>query len=344
MLRLALPALLAAVLLLAGCLPSHQRKLSRDLFPADSLSRQVAEATPTDTLTVVWRAEAPREADLRHPLTLVWVGDRIVVADAQRGGLHVFSEDGTYREALPETYQYPFLGGARGDTVAVLSRGTGRLHLVTLASGRSAADFPAPEGRNPVPGFGPGGLFVKVADQASGAAVYRLDPSGGGVLERHALVEPYWRHLGVLRAWGDTLVSASGYRPVVDVLPSGRGASPLDTLALVGFDSPQLERSRLFTIGNIKEPPLLAPSVAGAGPLLFVLSARPGWVQIGAFGREDGGLRLRRHLVSPGAAVGRQHFVADFAARQRDGGYDLIVLENRPRPALVRYRWTPTEG
>jgi hypothetical protein len=341
---LRLAPLALAALLLAGCLPGDRRNLSRDLFPADSLSRQIAEATPTDTLALVWRAEAPGE--VRYPLTMVWQGQRLVIADGQRGGLHTFTDEGAYVGGFEhEAFQYPFLAGASGDTVAVLSRGRGEVHFVALApdgGGRITRSVEAPEGRNAIAALHRGALYVKTADADAGSAIRALDPATGAVRAEYPLAPPFWRHIGLLRPWGDSLVALSGYRPVVHVLDeaSPAGAEP-DTLALAGFDSPQMHRSRLFALGEIREPPLLVPSAAASGERLFVLNARAGWVHVDVFRRDGERLLLERSLLSPTPQIGRNFFAADLAVRQRGDGFDLVVLENQPRPALVRYRWDP---
>jgi hypothetical protein len=342
--RLLAAGLLAAAVALSGCLPSQRRQHDRDLFPADSLSRLVAQTVPEETLELVWRAEAPRQANVRYPLTIAWVGERIVMADVRRGALHIFDEDGHFLGSFADdAIEYPFLAGGRRDTVAVLSRGTNQLHLVALdgeGRGRLARSLPVPDGRNAVALLGEHGLYAKIADEDAGAEIYRLDETSGAVLERHPLPEAHWRHIGFLRTWGDALVSLSGYRPVVDLLqPGGAASAVIDTLALVGFDSPQLHRSRLFALGRVNEPPLLSPSADAAGPLLFVLNARPGWIHIDVFERDGDALRLRRSLLSPDAEPRPNFFVADVAVRQRGAGYDILILENHPRPAVLRYRW-----
>ncbi len=337
-----LPLLLG--LALSGCFPSSQRQLPKTLFPADSLSRQIAEATAVDTLREVWRAEAPPEAGLRYGLTLAWLGDRIVVADAQQGALHTFTDRGEYvgQQAL-EALPYPFLSGALGDTMAVLSRGAERVALLEMAgdgSGRVLHTRPIPPGRNAVAVLTRRGLFVKTADEDAGAALYRLD-ADGAVAAEHPLPDPYWRHIGLLRTEGDTLLSLSGYRPAAWAMPlaAEAGVRP-DSLPLVGLDSPQMGRSRLFALGEVDEPPLLSPSATAAGGLLFALNARPGWVRIDAFARTADGFRLRRGLVSPNPGPSKNFFASDLAARAIGGGIDFVVLEVQPRPALVRYRWT----
>ena len=335
----AFPLFLALFLLLAGCLPSsNQRKLARDLFPSDSLSRRIAEAAPVDTLALVRRVEAPPEAILEYPTSLALMADgRIVVAETRRGALVTFDAAGTYRSALQhEAFRYPFLAGVLGDTVAVLNRGAHRVDLVVGDDVvRSVA---VPEARNGAALLTDAGLFYKTATEADGAALYRLGHAGDE-RARYALPGPFWRHLGFLRTWGDSLLALSGYRPVVDVLAPGKAA--LDTLALVGFDSPQLERSRLWAIGEVDEPPLLSPAAAALGAHLFVLNARPGWVRIDVFARGEGGLRLQRTLLQPDPEMNSQMLPVDLVARRVGEAVEFVVLTTKPRPGLTFYRWTP---
>lgn len=337
-------ALFCLAALLAGCLPGQQRTAPRDLFPADSLSRQIAEAAPEEELSIVWRAEAP--AEIRFPLTIAWEGDRIVMADAQRGVLHTFSGSGEYVGRFEdEVLQFPFVSGIRGDTVVVLSRGRQQVHLVQLGpqgEGTLLQSIPYQDGRNSVAAWASTGIFVKTADEGDGSKIRRFDVASRSALAEHPLEPPFWRHIGFLRVWGDTLVSVSGYRPILHVLPidAPSGARP-DTLALIGFDSPQLARSRQFVMGDTREPPLLVPSADGVGDRLFVLNARPGWAHVDVFRRRGDELILERSLLSPEAEMGRNFFAADIAVQRIGEGYDIVILENRPRPAIMRYRWIP---
>jgi len=330
--------------MLSGCLPGQKRSTSRALFPADSLSRQIAEVTPEDTLQLVRRTEGP--SAMRYPLTLAWLDGRIVVADAQEGTLHTFSESGDYLKAFDDpALQFPFLAGSRGDTLAVLSRGRQEVYLVRIdasGGGEIVERVPFQDGRNPVGAWGKEGIFVKTADEARGSMIARYDPQSGAMLAEYPLDPPFWQHIGFLQTWGDTLVSLSGYRPVVRVLPTdARSGARADTLALMGFDSPQLARSRQFAVGDLREPPLLVPSAAGAGDRLFVLNARPGWVHVDVFRRHEDELRLEVSLLSPGAEMGRNFFAGDLVVRASGGGFDIVVLETRPRPAIAWYRWNP---
>lgn len=345
----ALP-LLALVLALAGCLPSSgSRQQTGELFPADSLSRQIAEAAPVDTLVLDWRAAPPAEAGFGYATTMAALpSGRFVVADTRGGGLHVF-EGGAYAGAFASSaFRFPFLAGTRGDTVAVLNRGADRLDLVLLGGpegGRIVAQIPLPDGRNQTALLTEDGVLYKTTGEKEGPLLRRLDRQGREVA-RYTLRGPYWRHLGFLRPWGDSLLSLSGYRPVVDVLtPATQAGAALDTLALAGFDSPQLARSRLFALGDVKEPPLLAPAASAAGDRLFVLNARSGWVHVDVFARDDGPegprLLLERSLVSPDAAFHDDFFAADLAVRHAGAGYEIAVLIAGPEPAVEVYRWVP---
>ena len=91
----ALPLLLST-LLLAGCLPSsNQRKLERALFPSDSLSRQIAEAAPVDTLRLVRVVTAPPEAVLEFPTSLAFLpdGTLFIASEASGGTARLFRFD-----------------------------------------------------------------------------------------------------------------------------------------------------------------------------------------------------------------------------------------------------------
>ncbi len=338
----ALPLLLA----LTGCLPSsNQRKLDRTLFPSDSLSREIAEAAPVDTLQFVRRVEAPPEALLEYPTSFALGPDGgIVVAETRRGALVRFDAEGQYRSAFQwESFSYPFLAGVRGDTVAVLNRGAHRVDLVVGDDVVQSLDVP--EVRNGSALLTERGLFYKTAAEGEGATLYHFDLDGTEVA-RYNLTGPYWRHLGFLRTWGDSLLALSGYRPVVDVLaPETREGAVLDTLALAGFDSPQLARSRLWAAGDVDEPPLLSPAAAALGDRLFVLNARPGWVRIDVFRRDSapGGPRLvlERALVQPDPAVDKTFLPVDLVARSVPGGVEFVVLTADPRPGLTFLRWGP---
>lgn len=324
---------LLALLLLAGCLPSSQKELPRSLTPGDSLSRRIADTTAVDPLTLLSRTEPP--ARIGYPTGIQYrAGGGLVVADSKAGVLRSIGADGAWGEVWASGFSYPFLAGGVGDTVAVLNRDRQRLDLVAggAEGGETVARIPTPEGTYANALVSARGVWFKAGGDGEQPFLARLSRAGE-VLSQRDLPGPWWRHLGFLRAWGDTTLSLSGYRPVVDVLAGGR----LDTLALRGFDSPLLVRSNQFLHGDLDEPPLLAPSAVALGDRLFVLNARLGWVRIDVYGRDG---RLVRILEVPDPQRDDQFFPVDLAARRDStGGVELAVLTLEPEPALYRYRW-----
>jgi hypothetical protein len=126
---------------------------------------------------------------------------------------------------------------------------------------------------------------------------------------------------------------------VVDLLPLNfaDGTTP-DSLALVGFDSPMLERSYAFGQGDATEAPLLTPAAAPAGDSLFVLNLRPGWVQIDVYDRQG---RLQRRLVEPHDEGSPNFYPLDLDVRRTAGGYIFAVTVRSPEPRLEVFRWRP---
>ncbi len=331
-------------LLFSGCLPSGcERDGYTELTPADSLSRQIAAATPTDTLELVWSATGGPEAPLEFPRTVRFGLDgRLFVSDVERDGVFVFTPEGRFvREVTDETLDVPFLAGLRGDTLVVLTAGTDALAFVH--AGRVVRRLPLPfdrEGRSSLiyAAATDTALYAKLVGEEVDNVVVRLD-ARGAVAERVPLPGPHWRHAGMLRPWGDSLLSLSGFRPVVDVVPLPmQGAARVDTMALRGFDSPMLARSRAFLVGDVSTAPLLTAAAAPAGDALFALNLRPRRIQVDVYDRAG---RLQRRLVTPDGAD--SHYPRDVDVRWRDGGYDIAVVLTDPAPRLDLYRWVPGE-
>ena len=345
-----------ACLALAGCLPSSQRELDRGISAADSASAALAAAVPTDTLAMGWTATTPEASPMRLPTTLAWLGDTLAVVETGDGSLRRFAATGAYVDATALPAEgFPYLAGVRGDTVVVLARGAGELWWAVPGEGVVRRVPAPPDARAAL--AAPGRLAVRVGggpetDEPQPApAVVELG-EGGRVVSRTPLPGSAWRSVGFLRTWGDRLMALSGYRPIVDLLPdpsnavaSGPGAARVDTLALVGFDSPQLVRSAQFQRGDVSEPPLLASSAAALGDRLFVLNLRDDHVRIDVYGRDG---RLQRVLVSPGERIPTQPVALDLAVRQRGEAVEIAVLRSRP-PGLLQapasevalYRWRP---
>lgn len=336
-----------SLLFLTGCLPySCQQERNKTVFPSDSLSRRVAADTPADTLEPVGTVTGSAEQSLAYPRTVRFVEDgAMVVSDAKRNQLLRFGPDGAFQRAVVDSaFAVPYLMGRRGDTLVVFNAGANRIDFVT--EGRRLADhaisYERPSRQALVYMLATDtALYAKTVEEDAGASVERLDDTGT-VTARAPLDGPHWRHAGFLRDWGDSLVSLSGYRPVVHRLaPDFAAGATGDSLSLIGFDSPMLARSYSYVTGEIDKPPLLTTSAAAAGDTLFVLNLRPGWVQIDAYDRQG---RLQERLVERHSGGNRDFYPVDLDARRTDDGYRFVVAVRSPTPQLALFSWTPSRN
>ncbi|MFQ5569713.1 MAG: hypothetical protein ACE5G0_08555 [Rhodothermales bacterium] len=332
--------LLLLAFTLAGCLPSSCRRTeSREISPADSLSRQIAGQMTPDTLRLAWQAAGPDAAPMEYPRTLLFGPDgHLYVSDAQRHSLYTFTAGGTFvEEQTWDGAAYPYLAGLRGDTLLVFNPDAHRLDFVL--AGVSVHRVPTPTDLPDAPfqyvrATDDAIYFKTVGDNFRGYLA-RLD-NQGAMTARVTLPGPYWRHAGLLRTWDDALLSLSGFRPVIDVLSPDLTA-PLDTLALVGFDSPMLARSYAFMHGDTYEAPLLSPSAVPVGDRLFVLNLRPGWLRIDVYDRAG---RLQHILVQEDPGFNTQFYPMDLAVRAPEAGrYEIAVAMVKPVPEIKLYRW-----
>lgn len=330
----------AAVLLvlLSGCLPySCRREESSALLPADSLSRTLAAAIAVDTLELRWASDGGPDETLEHPRTVRFGpagSDTIYVSDAEMGRLFVFDTDGSLRRTLA-TVDVPFLAGVAADTVAVFDPSVPAFQF--LVDGEAVETVSIDDAGRPrtalvYGAYGDGRLYYKRVDTEKESFVAQVNPNGE-LSERHILEGPQWRHAGLLRLWGDSVLSLSGYRPVMDVVDDGR----TDTLALHGFDSPMLARTRSFMMGDVREAPLLSSSAAPSGDFLFVLNMRPGWLQIDVFDRRG---QLVRRLTERKPDYQSSFFPQDLDVRRlTDGSHAIAVAFSAPRPSVRYYTW-----
>jgi hypothetical protein len=312
----------------------------------------VAQTVPTDTLRPVGASTGTDAHPLAYPRTVRFAGRDVVVSDAERNSLFRFGPDGSFRrEVTDAAFSVPYLIGIRGDdnspdarrrdTLVVFNAGADRVDFV--ADGHRMTDRSVPYDRPTRDALvyllaTDAHLYAKAVGPEVGAYVTRLG-SDGEVVARAELGGPYWRRAGFLRAWGDSLVSLSGYRPVVHRLPSPfSDGARADSLSLVGFDSPMLARSHAYAAGDVDKPPLLTASAAAVGPRLFVLNLRPGWVQIDVYDRSG---RLQRRLVERARDGNRNFYPVDLDARRTDAGYRFAVAVRSPTPRLELFRWTP---
>ena len=333
--------LLPLLLVLTGCLPtSCRRDPPTALFPSDSLSRQIAEATPVDTLDFAWVTEITGED--AYPRTVLWGREgRLYLSDGQGGRVLRMTADGKI-DAEIGGFEKPFLTGFRADTLVVFNPEAQRLDFVAFAgaTGRTVRSLPTPtelpeEGRLQYAAASDAALYIKLLGTSFDNHLARLDPGTGAVTDTFRLSGPTWRRAGLLRFWGDSLLSLSGFRPVVDVVAPG--AARVDTLALAGFDSPKLAASLAFMQGEARQPALLTAAAAPAGDHLFVLNMRPGWLRIDVY---DRGGRLQRVLMQPDPGYLHHFYPQDLAARALpDGTFEIAVAFSEPTPQVRLYRW-----
>jgi hypothetical protein len=283
----ALSFLAGFAIVLWGCSPFSRKSEPKVLFPADSLSRDIAASVPVEALALDWRTNGGESAYfssiLLGPDTTIWTGD------LGRQSVRRFKLDGS---ELPATggFTYPYLSGLRGRDVAVFDAGSNRVIFVNDPT--SGVDLPATGEESAAlsrqVALLDNVVYLKDA-QPGQTTIYRLNTAGGDHEVLATLPGPVWHHFGVLRPWRGKLVSVSSYRPTLQTVEEGR----IDSLHLDGFDSPMLARVRSYTLGEIDEPPLIISGVYGVGDNLYVLNLRPGYVRIDVFNADA---RLTRIL------------------------------------------------
>lgn len=279
----AVPGIL--LLALTGCLP-FGKKEPKALFPADSLSRGIAQTVDVEPLVLDWRVDGGESAYLASlvfgPDSLLWTGD------LGNHAVRRFSLDGEELESR-KGFSFPYLVAGPSDALVVYEAGSNR--LVSVDDTSRGIDLPSLTGEaaslSRQVATVNGVTYVK--DARPPVAIIRRLSTAGKEEATTRLPGPSWHHFGVLRPWLDRVVSASSYRPVIYLLdPSGR----LDSLRLQGFDSPMLARIRAFSEGAVDEPPLVISGVYGTHDALYVLNVRPGTIRIDVFDRTGRLLRI----------------------------------------------------
>jgi hypothetical protein len=252
--------------------------------------------------------------------------------------LHRFARDGTHRETIaPDGADVPYLAGTRGDTLVVFNAGSNRIDLIAggerLPAQSVTLQRPSEQSLAYVAATDTA-LYAKVVGSDIASTLGRVGPSGQ-ISPAVELPGPFWRHAGFLRVWDDRLVSLTGYRPVVDLLPLSGVATPPDTLALTGFDSPMLERSYRFLQGDVDDAPVLSASAAPAGNRLFVLNLRPESVRVDVYDRDG---RLQRVLAGPGGRRTGNFYPRDLDVRLVNDTLNIAVVSTLPTPEVLLYR------
>ncbi len=291
---------------------------------------------------LVWEQMGEAGAVLQYPRTVLF-GDsgHVFVSDAKENVIHEYRADGVLRRMHSSpALTYPFLAGIRGDTLLVFNPEMRRIDFLRndrVIKNITMPDEVAEKQRLQYTTATDKHLYYKtIGEDFEGYLVKMTDT--GQVLDRTLLPGPVWRRAGLLEVWGDSLLSLSAYQPVVDVVTS---STRVDTMSLVGFDSPMLARTRAFMLGDIYEPPMLSSSAATAGDALFVLNLRPGWLRVDVFNRAG---KITHRLVQDAPAFSQNFYPIDLDVQvDSTGTYELAIAFVEPRPKLALYRWRPAE-
>lgn len=276
---------------------------------------------------------------MAYPRTVLFGPDGSLFAgDAERNSVYTFAPAGAFlNEVTWDGAAIPYLAGLRGDTLLVFSPEARRLDFILRGTSVHYLATPAdlPKGPLQYATATDEAVYLKVTAKNFTGYIARLD-AGGRVSAQIPLPGSEWRNAGLLRTWGDSLLSLSGFFPIVDVLAPDL-AAPLDSMALLGFDSPMLRRTFAFRQGETRQAPLLSSSAAPAGDRLFVLNMRPGWLRIDVYDRAG---HLQRVLVESEPAYDKQFYPIDLAVRRADAGsYEIAVALVEPVPEIRVYRW-----
>ncbi len=290
-----------------------------------------------DTLTIL--DVIPAEENLLvHPRTLGYDPMGVLwVTDTGNHTLLAFDESGELLSADTLQGSIPYLAGFSGDSVYVYSPLDHSVY-VRSSTGISGpieleGDFPETAALSYVVKTPSGFVSKVVAQEFSG--YLGVHNSGGALLERVPLEGPAWRYAGLLRESTGVVYSLAGYRPVLDRLRGGL----LDSLILVGYDSPMLARSLQFMRGTTNQPPLLMASASIAGDFMFVLNMRPGWLNIDVYNLEG---RLQFILTQPDPSFSPDFYPSDIAVRRwGSDGFEIAVAMTKFQPRIERYRWVP---
>jgi hypothetical protein len=214
--------------------------------------------------------------------------------------------------------------------------------ILLILDERLERSFPIPDDRPSNNGLqyvtaGDEGFFYKVIQDDYEGYIASLDGSGSET-GRVKLTGDYWRYAGALRLWSGSLISLSGYLPQIYQIQRTVGTMQIDSMALYGFDSPILSRTRQFMLGDLTQPPLLTSAAAGLDDHLFVLNMRPGWLRIDVY--NDSGT-LEAILTQPNPEFNTEYFPSDISVRKVDDTpeYEFAISIVEPVGRVDRFRW-----
>ncbi len=311
------------ILVLQGCTGYGSRE-PQTLFPADSLSRRMAASTPVDTLQQIWIRRDLNDKNDRAYVGSVRFGHAgfVHVADVNGHRLLVFDSTGSPVEEIAHpSFRHPYLIHVSNDTLIVHNAGRSSVDLYVDRTPEASVSVPDSQSRKALStfaGYLAPHVFVKDLSRQP-PRLLRYDLHGQKEASSVPLPAPWWRHRGVLRPWNNRLVAPSAFQPFIYLFD--RSLS-IDSLRLQGFDSPALNRTRSFVLGDRDEPPLLVPSAAAADNRLFVLNSRPGWIRIDVF--DESGV-LRHILIQPDPEAGSGNTIDIDVRRTVKSVYEIAV-------------------
>ena len=321
---------------LTGCLPSSCSRVEpRDITPADSTSRALAASLPVDTLEIV-ASEAIDRTDFLNPRTVRFLDDGgLVVSDSRSHTLHYLKPNLDHDRTVTLPEAIPYIAGVEGDSIWVFAPGNRTIRLVVGGEQVDSMAIDLGAGNERALTWvvrTDSGFASKVLDDESGNHIAFHDGSGA-IVRRLDLPASSWRYAGFLRAEADGLMSLAGFLPWIHRVRDGQ----LDSLRLVGFDSPMLARTLQFERGTTEQPPLLSGSADWAGDWLFVLNMRPGWLHVDVYDRNG---HLQYILTEPDPGFDKEYYPTDLAVREvSPGQFELVVTVTEPEPGVDRYRW-----
>jgi len=302
--------------------------------PADSLSRDFSRSLGEDTLLIA--AEPLRADDFAYPRTILFDSSGALFAsDGKNNGIWR-STDPRTQPLEPvlddDSLSAPYIAGALGDTLVIFSAGSNEIVLVHdgVAARRFQLDDSDSGATLRYAGVRSGRIAVKSADKNDGSHLSWYS-STGSLVGTIPLGGKYWRHAGLLKTDGDTLLSLRGYLPQLDVIHERR----VDSVGLFGFDSPMLARTRSFEYGGVDSPPLITPSASACGNNWWVLNTRPGWIRIDRYDRAG---RLLHAFIQPDPSFDRELLPTDIAVDCRIPDEPLIAVSiASPDPEIRLY-------
>ena len=339
--RSAAVALVCFCICVTGCLPSSCKRVeSRELFAADSLSRQLASQIPEDTLSVYGLTFGSDDAPLEYPRSIQFDDSGMLwVADVVRGSIVVMDDEGNFVREIPGEFELPFMAGSSRDSVFVFDASHNSISALVDTSVQgtvflSGIDIPDESVRYAT--VMDNGYALKIVPKEDRASIVFFDRDGIAV-SSFDLPGEAWQWAGFLRNRPASITSLRGYQPRIDFV---RHDGQLDSLDLVGFDSPMLARMRSYMRGDANAPPLLTPSSTFVADRLFALNIRPGWTRVDVYDRSG---MLTDILIREKPAYNKDYFPTDIAVvRKSEQTFVIAVAYVEPDAGIETYEWTDT--